>query len=284
MNAAQQFGNLRVAAAGDVALAYLVKRQAAVELAGAADFQPILEHGHLHEIRIAPVAVAEGVDQCFADGFERDLGHVHAAQAFQPHADVDVFQRVFFGFFDQFKNVAIEIVTVDDGGAGVRSKYRAAQLDGCVGKKQFGGVDGRALTQQVELFQGVGGAVWRQVGARKEAADLFGVQLFQRQAAGFTFPAQRILIVLQDEVLQFAGAEFFVFIRHPHVRTTIGEIRLLPALGLDVQAMLAVDALLGDVWIDDRFDMGSNGLGNITQGLFVDLQAHGFAVGCNAEP
>ena len=34
------------------------------------------------------------------------------------------------------------------------------------------------------IIQGVGGAVWRQVGARKEAADFFWVQLFRRQAAG----------------------------------------------------------------------------------------------------
>jgi len=118
----------------------------------------------------------------------------------------------------------------------------------------------------------------------REAADFLGIQLFQCQTAGFVFPAQRILVVLQDEILQFAGAEFFIFIRHPHVSTTIGQIRLLPALGLDVQARLAFDGLLGDVWINGRFDMRGNGLGNITQGLFVDLQAHGFAVGCNAEP
>nr|WP_238945070.1 hypothetical protein [Vandammella animalimorsus] len=89
---------------------------------------------------------------------------------------------------------------------------------------------------------------------------------------------------MQDEFFQFAGAESFVFIGHSDVGTAVSEIRRLPAFCRDFQAWLAFDALLADLGVDDRFDMGGNGLRDIAQGFVADIQPHRFAIRRDAKP
>ena len=58
--------------------------------------------------------MAEGVDNGLAECLAVDFRHVHADKAVEPHADADVLEDVFLGFFDEREDVAMEIVLVDD--------------------------------------------------------------------------------------------------------------------------------------------------------------------------
>jgi hypothetical protein len=45
----------------------------------------------------------------------------------------------------------------------------------------------------------------------------------------------------------------------------------LLAVGVNVQAVLAIHDFLGDFWINARFDVRCNNLGDIAQRFFIDL-------------
>jgi hypothetical protein len=74
--------------------------------------------------------VAKGVDDGFAEGFGVDLGDIDAGEALEFHADADVFEDVFFGFFDEGKDVAVEIVLVDEGGRGGGGENGTTEREG----------------------------------------------------------------------------------------------------------------------------------------------------------
>jgi hypothetical protein len=59
--------------------------------------------------------VAKSVDDGFAEGFAVDLGDIDSGQAIESHANPDVLENVFFGFFDKGQDIAVEIMLVDNG-------------------------------------------------------------------------------------------------------------------------------------------------------------------------
>lgn len=99
----------------------------AIQAVEAADFQPILEDGLLHIVRVPPVAMAKCMDQDLADGLARNFSHIYLAQAFQSTTDVDVF----FGGTSRLPAIvpeeAIEVVAINDDGAGLGGEYCTAQ-------------------------------------------------------------------------------------------------------------------------------------------------------------
>ena len=95
-----------------------------------ADFDAVREDGDADFVGVSVVAVAEGVDDGFAQGLAVDLRHIHADETVESHADADVFEDVFFRFFDQGEDVAVEIVLVNDGRGGGCGKNGAAEREG----------------------------------------------------------------------------------------------------------------------------------------------------------
>ncbi len=61
--------------------------------------------------------MTEGVDDGFTHGGYRYFRHIHAVEAVEFHADVNVFENVFLRFFDKFQDVAGKVVAVNNSGA-----------------------------------------------------------------------------------------------------------------------------------------------------------------------
>jgi hypothetical protein len=75
-----------------------------------------------------------------------------------------------------------------------------------------------------------------------------------------------------DELFQLFDAQLAVFIRHPHVRPTIGEVGGVVAAELDFDATFALQGDLRNFREDLGFDVRRDGLGEVTQGLFIDVE------------
>ena len=86
--------------------------------------------------------MTEGVDDGLAHGFAGYFRDIFTVEPFQTHADVDVLEDILLGFLDQFKDIAVEVVAVNNGGAVGCGKDSAAQLHGGgFGKKQRCGIE-----------------------------------------------------------------------------------------------------------------------------------------------
>ena len=99
---AEEIGDERIAAAGDLRGFESPQGDAFHECARIADFHPIREDGDADFVGVVVIAVAEGVDDGFAEFLAVDFRDIDADQSVEPHADADVLEDVFFSFFDGF--------------------------------------------------------------------------------------------------------------------------------------------------------------------------------------
>ena len=142
LDAAQEIGDERIAATGYLRGFESPQGDAFHECSRIADFDTIREDGDADFVGVAVIAVAEGVDDCFAECLAVDFRHVHTDKSFEPHAYTDVLQDIFFGFFDEREDVALEIVLVDDRSGRRGGEDGATELEKWwFGKEHAGGVE-----------------------------------------------------------------------------------------------------------------------------------------------
>ena len=115
VDSAEQVGDKRIAAAGDFGGFECAQSDAFHEPAGISHLNSVGENGDADFVGIPVVAVAKSVDDGFAEGFAVDLGDIDSGQAIESHANPDVLENVFFGFFDKGQDIAVEIMLVDNG-------------------------------------------------------------------------------------------------------------------------------------------------------------------------
>ena len=155
VDAAEEIGDEGIAAAGDFGGFKGPQGDAFHEGSRVADLDTVREDGDADFVRIAVVAVAEGIDDGFAEGLAVDLGDVHADESVELHADADVLENVFLRFFDQGEDVTGEVVLVDDGGGGGGGEDGAAQREGGrFGEKDAGGIEVVTVHVEAEAFEG----------------------------------------------------------------------------------------------------------------------------------
>ena len=92
LNAAEEVGDKGIAAAGDLGGFKGPQGDAFHEGSWVADFDAIREDGDADFIGVAVVAVAEGIDDGFAECLAVDLGDVDANETVESHADANVLE------------------------------------------------------------------------------------------------------------------------------------------------------------------------------------------------
>ena len=229
--------------------------------------------------------MAEGIDDGFAESLAVDLGHIHADQSIEPHADADVLENVFFRFFDQGEDVAGEVVLVDDGRGGGSGEDGAAKGENRkLGEEYTGGIEILVIHAETKVFECllcVRPCESRLADECAEFRDIGFESVFLDQ---LRVPSAQAAVFLQDDGFQFLGRELPVFVGDTHVSTAMGIIGIFASSEIDADTGFFIQFHFGDLRIDLRLDVGSDGLGNFPKRGFGYLHAYGASVVSDAEP
>ena len=229
--------------------------------------------------------MTEGIDDGFAEGLAVNFWHIDADESIEPHADADVLEDVFFCFLDECEDVTGEIVLIDDGRGGGRGEEGTAKGQGRSFAKEYPrSIQFAAIDAQAEAFEGGLRIGPGQIGFADVLADFFRIEFEARMLDGLGVPGALAAVFLENDFLDFLGGKLAVFIGDAHVGATMGVIRFLVAGEGDTDAGFSLQRNGGNFWIDFRFDVGSDRLGDFSQGGFGNVHADGFAIISDAKP
>ena len=139
-------------------------------------------------------------------------------------------------------------------------------------EKEGGSIEQSPIFHQPEFLQNIFRGIPNKSGAFYKAFQFLLVNIGKGHLARLVIPAKRIAVFRKNQIFKLFSTHLTVFIGHPHIGSAIGEIRPFFAIKSNFNTRFSRTRLLGDVREYFRFDVGGDGLRNISQGFFRNVQ------------